>query len=167
MRNLCMAVIIGGCFVSCVTTTPHPKPDRPIAGCYLTCPDGWFMRPQHRCRGSMWMQDIQITGEDDVPGDPAESRWFTGLTSFGADYMVNERLKAAGITRADPRWREKYSELLAQVTRELGREAKAAYPKLDVVLMSCDALKAMRCMASGQCAHHPGEPDPLHPDDGH
>ncbi len=108
------------------------------------------------------MENINITGGEDVYGDPERSRWFTGVPSRLADFTVLERLVAERVEEGTASWAKRYREIFEQVKREIAQEALAAYPKMDVVLMSCEAYKQQRCMAktSMPCAAMPGETDP-------
>jgi len=93
-----------------------------------------------------------------VPGNPEESRWFTGLTSFGADYTVRQRLKAESLKDGTAEWAKRYGEVLKDVQREFGREAKQAYNKQDIVLMTCRAYRDLMCGGvDKKCGEHPGE----------
>ncbi len=162
-------IAIAALLTSCASVPARqPSPSNRVPGCYISCPSGFLSHPQHECRDHRaWLTDISITGGEDVPGDPSESRWFTGLTSFGADYVVRERLKLAGVKDdGSAAWARKYGEVLTAVQQEMGDEARAAYPKVDVLLMTCDSYKQIRCMAKVDypCAAMPGEPDPLRPD---
>lgn len=152
---------------------PRPTPDHPIAACYISCKEGYFNRGQHSCRGDRRrMLNINITSEDDVPGDPQESRWFTGLPSYGADYIVRERLltldglippcregQLAGRACSAPLvWGQRYAVRMKEVQNELGDEARAAYNKQDVELMTCESYIARICGGiDAKCSMHPGE----------
>jgi hypothetical protein len=167
---------------SCASVpAPHPTPERPIMACVISCPEGFTMRQQHLCRSARrWLLDVRLTGEDDRPGDPSESRWFTGLTSYGADYITRERLRLmeglippcpespagqlAGKKCSEPAiWAERYSATMKEVQHEMGDEAKAAYNKQDVLLESCDSFKrrTFLTMSADQRGVHPGETDPV------
>ncbi len=145
---------------SSIPTDIHPTLNHPIKGCLITCANGrhFGYRDQHLCQGDRHFLEIDITGEDNVPEDPSESRWYTGLTSTGADYEVKRRLKDEGLKTGTVEWGRRYSVVLKDVQREMGNEARAAYKKQDVVLMPCKAYIAMYCdQPDKKCGTHPGE----------
>lgn len=178
-RLLLLFALLSGCAsIRDAQTHPHPTPDHQIVACVIQCPEGWDSKPMKKCRGNsrQWTVDVHLTGEDDVPGDPEQSRWLTGLTSFGADFVTRERLRARGIAEFDRvdetkrpnlEWSRAYVAELKHVRREMGNESFAAYLKSDVVLTSCESYRQQRCFSkaatNSPCGAHPGEPDPLRP----
>ena len=152
-------LIASGC-ATAGSEPPHPTPDHPIQGCYISCASGrsFGARFQHLCQSDRFLLDIPITGEDNVPDDPSESRWFTGLTSTGADYTVRKRLKAESLKDGTVEWARRYQIVLKDVKREMGDEARAAYNKQDVVLMTCRRYIDQVCGGvDKKCGTHPGE----------
>lgn len=175
MRRLIIAALCG-VFCSCasvVTTTQHPTIDHPLIGCYIGCPAGYsifgsFRQELLNCRnGSRWLEDLRITGEDDNPNDPSESRWFTGYLNTAAEGLILRRLADRGVTRLSKEWAAEYGAEEKRLRAEFGDSVRAAYLKIHVALESCDAFKRAHCLAIGTCAAHEGEPDPLHPNQQH
>jgi hypothetical protein len=166
MRSRAVCAALAAFFVRCASVPPpHPTVAHAISGCYISCSAGYKIRQQHSCRSdSRFMQDITITGEDDVPGDPSESRWFTGATSFGAAHEVEALLEVVGVTKKSTPMAEysrRYAEELKRVQAELGERSRAAYNKQDVVLKSCQAYRDQVCaelaLTGHPCGQFPGE----------
>ena len=165
MRLILAALAAAFSFACASSPLRHPTPDHRIAGCFLSCPSGrWFSRANHICSGSMYFLDLTISGEEDVAGDPSESRWFTGSDPIWVEHEAIKRLAAKGITPADAAiWSTSYGEERDALRRQYGDDAtRAAYNKQDVVLHTCATFIQMR--SSGRSAEqrgvHPGEPDP-------
>lgn len=157
MRRLSPLLLVLAC---CATSERHPTQGQPITACVISCASGhWGSRIQHICVGRTRFQDINITGEDNDPQSPSGDLWLTGLTSYGADFVVQERLTKEGTTKGDPKWLQRYSAILKDVQREMGDDARASYLKGDTVLMSCQSYIASKCGASDNCGIHPGEED--------
>lgn len=149
---------------ACATAPPKPSVSHPIRACVISCKHGWLSRRQHLCRGGegTYFTDITITGEDPVDGNPSESRWLTGVSSFGVQLEAQQRLKKDGVAETDPGYASKYAALIKQLADEWGDEGRAAYNQQDVVLMPCTQYMEQRRAARepDKRGQHPGE-DPF------
>ena len=120
----------------------------------------------HQCRSDRRDGlDIIITGEENDPGNPGDSRWLTGYINAAAEGLIVKRLASRGITQASKQWGAQFSAELSRLRSEFGNSVRATYLKIDVVLQTCSTYFATQCMGNTEhpCAAHPGEPDPLHP----
>ncbi len=126
--------------LSCVTVS-IPTRDHPVPMCSLSCPDarsgdgGFMMRLQHICAGKRWYQDITVIGEHTVRGADG--------AILSTVWIAAEPFYERGETTRQ--W------------REIGD-----FPKIDVERGTCDSYIARICQSSGNCAAHPGEPEPGH-----
>jgi hypothetical protein len=162
MRRLIVAAI-AAIFVSCASSPePHPTPEHKVVGCYVACPAGYALRRQHICRSDRTQfKDILISGEENDPNNPQESRWLTGAPTLAVERLVSDRLTAAGARPTDANWSKKFADLFDEIRADVGNDAVESYAKVDVVLQTCSAVIQMRCGAgSRDCAAHPGEPSP-------
>lgn len=50
---------------SCTTVREiHPTKEHPVAACAVSCPYGFALRQQHKCRSDRrWFHDVLLTGE--------------------------------------------------------------------------------------------------------
>jgi len=168
MRRSFLAVLCAVLW-ACASTdvVRHPTLEHPLHGCYIGCPFGYslfgsFRQQQLNCNGTTrYLTDVTITGEDDAPGSPDESRWFTGYLNAAAEGMILKRLAARGVNKASAEWAHEYGLEEQRMRSEYGDSVRAAYPKKHVALQSCDTFRRSQCMASGNCAALPGEPDPV------
>jgi hypothetical protein len=161
-RAVLAAFVAAFCFSCASVPDPHPTPQHKVVACVVLCPAGYALRPQHICRSDRTQfKDILISGEENDPNNPQESRWLTGAPTLAVERLVIDRLAAAGARPTDADWSKKFSDVFDEIRADVGNDAFETYAKIDVVLQTCSAVIQMRCGAgSRDCAAHPGEPDP-------
>jgi hypothetical protein len=77
---------------SCSTSIPHPTIKNPLAGCHITCPQGFSFRRQHLCRGDKrYFQDVRIKEEytqRGADGELLKDLWVTDVGDVPKEDVV-------------------------------------------------------------------------------
>lgn len=131
-----VATLVSALLVSCASASVvNPSVDQPVVMCHITCPNGSFFPRQHLCKnGRRWFEDRPVIGE---------------YSTRGAD---GQKLTDVWIACMEFGWNERDQKRTCARTED--------WPKEEVERGACDSYIRSNCMTSGNCAAHPGEPDP-------
>lgn len=90
-----VALVAGVALFSCKTAEITPTPSKPINACHISCPDGFFISRQLKCRSDKrWFEDVLLIGRSttrNVDGTVGTDVWIARYGREGTqDFPVVE-----------------------------------------------------------------------------